>query len=132
VTSGSLYALCFVAAPFIADGMGSSSATGVLRLLTIGVVIDGISSVPIGMLNREFRQDRRAFADWLGFVLSTGLTIGLAIAGFGAWSLAIGRVAGNVVTTTSLYAMARQRPRPGWDPEVARKLIGYGLPLAGS
>jgi O-antigen/teichoic acid export membrane protein len=131
-TSGSLYALCFAVAPFIAVGMGSSSATGVLRLLAITVVIDGISSVPIGMLNREFRQDRRAFADWLGFVVSTGLTIGLAVLGFGAWSLAWGRVAGNLVTTTTLFVMSRERPRPGWDREVARQLVGYGLPLAGS
>jgi PST family polysaccharide transporter len=131
-TSGSLYALCFLAAPFIADGMGSSSATGVLRLLAVTVIIDGVSAVPIGMLNRDFRQSRRAVADWLGLALATGLTVGLALAGFGAWSLAWGRVAGCLVTTASLYVMARERPRPAWDGRVARQLVGYGLPLAGS
>jgi O-antigen/teichoic acid export membrane protein len=131
-TSASLYALCFVAAPFIADGMSTPAATGVLRLLALTAVIDGISSVPIGMLNREFRQDRRALADWFGFALSTAITVALAAAGFGAWSLAWGRVVGNVVTTVSLYVMAPERPLPGWNPAVARSLVGYGLPLAGS
>ena len=131
-TSSLLYLLCFFGAPFIASELGSGSATGVLRLLSLTVIVDGISSVPIGLLNREFRQDRRAFADWFGFVLSTGLTVGLALAGFGAWSLAWGRLAGNLVTTTSLFFLAHHKPRPGWDREVARKLLGYGLPLAGS
>jgi O-antigen/teichoic acid export membrane protein len=131
-TSGSLYALCFLAAPVIAELLGSPEATWVLRVLCLTVVIDGFSSVPIGLLNRAFRQDQRAFADWLGFGLSTGLTITLALAGFGAWSLAWGRVVGNAVTTTSLYLFARERPRPGWDREVARALVGYGLPLCGA
>ena len=131
-TSGLLYALCFVAAPFVSDLMGSPEATWVLRVLCLTVVIDGVSSVPIGLLNRTFRQDQRAFADWMGFALSTGLTIALALAGFGAWSLAWGRVAGNAVTTTSLYIFARERPRPGWDREVARTLVRYGLPLCGA
>jgi len=131
-TSASLYLLCFLAAPAIAATMGSPGATGVLRLLCLTVVIDGCSSVPIGLLNRHFRQDRRALADWLGFVLSTGLTIGLTIAGFGPWSLAWGRVIGNTMTTAALYVMARERPRPGWDREVARTLVRFGLPLCGS
>jgi O-antigen/teichoic acid export membrane protein len=132
LTSGGLYAMCFLAAPVIAGILGSPSASGVLRLLCLSVVIDGISSVPIGLLNRAFRQDKRAFADWFGFILSTGLTIGLAYAGFGAWSLAWGRLAGNAVTTTSLFIFARERPRPGWDREVAGTLVRYGLPLCGA
>ena len=131
-TSCLLYAICFAAAPGIADILGSPNAVGVLRLLSLTVVIDGISSVPIGLLNRAFRQDRRAFADWLGFALSTGLTIGLALAGFGAWSLAWGRVLGNALTTMSLFVFARERPRLGWDREVAGTLVRYGLPLCGA
>src|SRR5262249_21334582 len=105
---------------------------GVLRALCLCVLIDGVSSVPIGLLNRSFRQDQRAWADWAGFLCSTGLTIGLALGGHGAWSLAIGPVVGNVLTTTLLYVFARERPAPGWDREVAGALVRYGLPLCGS
>ena len=131
-TSFFLYGLCFVGAPIVSDALGSPSAIGVLRLLCLTVVIDGISSVPIGLLNRAFRQDGRAIADWIGFILSTGLTIGLALAGYGAWSLAWGRVVGNTATTVCLFVMARERPHPGWDREVAKVLVRYGLPLCGS
>ena len=55
-----------------------------LRLASLAVVIDGISSVPGGLLAREFRQGRRATAEWLGFAVSTGLTVFLAANGFGS------------------------------------------------
>lgn len=127
-----LYALCFAAAPFVANFLHVPEATGVLRLLSLTVVIDGAASVPVGLIGREFRQSRRAVADWAGFLVSTGLTIWLAVEGYGAWSLAWGRLAGNLVVTTLMYLLSGQRLRFGWDSEIARKLIGYGLPLAGS
>ncbi len=132
IVSGTLFGLCVIAAPFIAEAMSTPAATGVIRLLSVSVVIDGIASVPVGLLNREFQQKRRAAADWVGFITSTGLTIGLAAAGFGAWSLAWGRLVGNVVLTSTLYALADHRPRPGWSPSIARALLRYGLPLAGA
>ncbi len=127
-----IFIACFIAAPFFASELNTPEATGVLRLLALGVVIDGIASVPIGLLTRGFRQDRRAFAEWSGFTVSTALTIGLALAGFGAWSLAWGRLAGNAVNCTMLYALAPDRPRPGWDRSVARELLRFGIPLTGS
>jgi O-antigen/teichoic acid export membrane protein len=127
-----IFVACFLAAPFFASELNTPEATGVLRLLALGVVIDGIASVPIGLLTRGFRQDRRAFAEWSGFTVSTALTIGLAIAGFGAWSLAWGRLAGNAVNCTMLYILAPDRPRPGWDRAVARDLLRFGIPLTGS
>jgi O-antigen/teichoic acid export membrane protein len=131
-TSTLLYLGCFIAAPLISDFMRVPEATGVLRLLALSVIVDGISSVPVGLLGREFRQGRRAAADWAGFVVATGITIWLALAGYGAWSLAWGRIAGNVVTTTTLFVLSGQAPHFGFDRVIARKLIGYGLPLAGS
>lgn len=127
-----IFMVCFVAAPFFASALHTPEATGVLRLLALGVVIDGIASVPIGLLTRGFRQDKRAIAEWSGFVVSTSVTIGLALAGFGAWSLAWGRLAGNSVNCGVLYILAPERPRPGWNRSVARDLLRFGIPLTGS
>ena len=127
-----IFIACFIAAPFFASALHTPAATGVLRLLALGVVIDGVASVPIGLLTRGFRQDKRAIAEWSGFVVSTTVTIGLAIAGFGAWSLAWGRLAGNSVNCGALYILAPSRPRPGWDKSVARELLRFGIPLTGS
>jgi PST family polysaccharide transporter len=127
-----VFGACFVAAPLFASELNTPEATGVLRLLALAVVIDGVAAVPIGLLTRAFRQDKRALAEWSGFLVSTGLTIGLAVAGFGAWSLAWGRLGGNATNALVLYALAPSRPRPGWDRPVARDLLRFGIPLTGS
>jgi len=132
--TGSLlfYGACFAAAPWVASTLNSPEATGVLRLLALGVVIDGAGSVPLAFITRAFRQDQRMVADWSGFLVSAGVTVGLAVAGFGAWSLAWGRIAGNLVNTALLYRLSPLRPRPGWERHLARELLRFGLPLTGS
>jgi PST family polysaccharide transporter len=130
--SVALYGLAFVAAPFLARSLNSPDAAGIIRLLAFCVVINGVFAVPSALLTRTFAQDKRAVADVAGFVVSTAVTIGLAMAGAGAWSLAWGRLAGNLVNGVLHFALAPARYRPGWDGAVARRLVASGLPLAGA
>jgi O-antigen/teichoic acid export membrane protein len=130
--SALLYAACYAAAPWASAAMGSPEAAGVLRLLCAGVLIDGATAVPVALLTRNFRQDQRMLADLTSFGIGTAVSLGLAVAGFGAWSLAWGRLAGNGSSALLLFAMAPRRWRPGFDRAEARKLLAFGLPLAGS
>ena len=104
-----------------------------MRVLCFGVVLDGITTVPAGILNRLFLQRRRFACDVLTFVVGTGLTIMLAAAGAGAASfLAIGRLTGNVVMLLAITVVTPIRVWPGWDRRQAAALLRFGLPLAGS
>lgn len=127
-----LTALCVVAAPFVASTLGAPEATGVLRALSLAIAIAGLSAVPGALLQREFMQERKLVVDTANFAVSTTLAIVLALAGFGAWSLAWSRVAGNGVAAVLLYVLAPQRYRPGFDRRCARELLAFGLPLAGA
>ncbi|MEW2358229.1 lipopolysaccharide biosynthesis protein [Spirillospora sp. NPDC029432] len=132
VSSCLVYAGCFLGAPAFAAAMGAPGATGVIRLLTLNVVINGLVAVPAALLQRGFRQDRRALADqvnnWGGALVS----IGLAVTGMGALSLAVGRLAGAGASAVLLAWAAPGPPRFGFDPAAARALLRFGLPLAGS
>lgn len=127
-----LYLLCFAGAPALADAMGAPQATGVLRLLTLGVLLDGVSSVPNALITRALLQKRRAVADVGALVVSTTVTLVLASRGLGAWSLAWGALAGNATATSLVMLLAPARPRPGFDRDDARTLLRFGLPLAGA
>lgn len=132
LSSALLYGLLYAVAPEAARLLGSTDATPVLRVLGIAVLIDGISCVPAGLLSREFAQHKRMLIDSANFLVSSGLTIGLAVAGMGAMSFAWGSVTGNLVGLIGCGICAPGMLRPGWDREQARKLIRYGLPLAGA
>lgn len=132
VSSLTLYALCFALAPAVASSLNAPEATGVLRLLCLSVLLDAVSAVPSGFLTREFRQRQRLVADLLGLTVSTSLSIGLAVAGFGAWSLAWGALAGSLVVAVAVLRCSPYRLRFGFDQREVRPLLAFGAPLAGS
>ena len=130
--SAAMYAVCFFGAPAYASAMGAPAAVGVIRVLALSVVLDGLVCTPVGLLNRSFRQDRRMIADqvngWLGALVS----IGLAWARLGAMSLAVGRITGAVAAAVLYIAFSPEPLRFGFDRASARALLRYGTPLAGS
>ncbi|MEU4731974.1 oligosaccharide flippase family protein [Streptomyces sp. NPDC023588] len=132
VSSLLLYAALFATAPAVAGVLGSPEASGVLRVMCLCVVLDGLSQVPAGFLTREFAQGRRMAVDALNFTLSTGVTLLLAVDGWGAMSFAWGSVAGNVAALIGCSLASPGTLRFGWDRQQARALLRFGLPLAGA
>ncbi len=132
ISSGVLYAICWFGAPEFAQQLGSPGAAGVVRLLCCSVLIDGATAAAAQFVNREFRQGARLVVDFSNLALSTGVTVGLALAGFGPWSLAIGRLVGNGLSALLLFRLVSLWPRLGFDRRHAGELIRMGLPLAGA
>ncbi|GAA3793156.1 lipopolysaccharide biosynthesis protein [Sphaerisporangium flaviroseum] len=122
----------YLAAPAFAEAMGNPGATGPVRVLALSVVTNGLVSTSAALMQREFMQGRKMIADqvdnWLGALIS----LALALLGWGAMSLAIGRVCGSLAGGVLLISFAPQRLRFGFDRAVARRLVRFGLPLAGA
>lgn len=127
-----IYLGCFLGAPVFASAMGAPQATGVIRLLTLNVVLDGVTAVPHALIQRTFRQDRKMVADQVNNWGGTIVSIALAVAGMGAMSLAIGRLAGATAAGVLFVAYSPEPLRFGFDAAIARALLRFGLPLAGS
>ena len=127
-----IYVVLYVTAPSIARLLGSPDATRMLRVLCICVIIDGLASVPLALLTREFAQGRRMVVDLTNFVISTAITIWLAFSGFGAMSFAWASLAGSGVAMIVATVLAPYFVLPGWNRAQARQLLQFGLPLAGA
>jgi O-antigen/teichoic acid export membrane protein len=127
-----IYAACFVGAPIYASAMGAPASTDVIRVLSIIVLTDGLTNTPVALLQRTFRQGRRTIADQINCWVGTAITVVLAWSGYGAMSLAVGRLAGCFAGTILLLAFAPEGLRLGFNPAKARALLRFGFPLAGS
>ena len=132
LVSAVIYVGCFFAAPVYASAMGAPSATSVVRVLAVLVLIDGFTNTPIALLQRSFRQGQRTIADQVNTWLGTGTTLALALAGAGAMSLAIGRLVGCLAGAILMAIFAPESLRLGFNPAKARALLRFGLPLAGA
>jgi PST family polysaccharide transporter len=132
LTSLIFYGAFFVIAPYCCRLVGAPDATGVTRLLALAIIVDGIFAVPAAMLTRYFRQYRRTIADLVNAVVATVVSIVLALHGYGVWSLAWGRLLGNLVGSILCACFSERRYRPGFKLEAAKKLLQSGIPLLGT
>lgn len=114
----------------IASALGSHQATPVVQVMALTLVIAGLSVVPYSWIQREFKQTAQLVFDGLSLVMSTILTVVLIKLDFGAMALAISRVAAQMLVCVLQYSYTKMRLRFGYNREVARALLRFGLPLA--
>ncbi|MCY1138190.1 lipopolysaccharide biosynthesis protein [Actinoplanes sp. Pm04-4] len=127
-----IYLGCYLGAPAFANAMGDPEAVPVVRLLTLAVVVSGLVATPVAMLQREFKQGRKMIADQVSTWAGALTSIGCALAGQGAMSLAIGHITGAVIGAMLFIAFEPRAVRLGFDRAKAAALLKFGLPLAGS
>jgi len=125
-----LWIVMFFCAPLAAQALNAPEATGILRVLTLSVLIDALTAVPAALMTREFMQRERLIVDTAGFVVGAAAAIGLAIAGYGAWALVWSALLGNVVNALFILRYAPVNHPFGFKRAVARELLAFGLPLA--
>ncbi|GLW08800.1 hypothetical protein Misp01_39300 [Microtetraspora sp. NBRC 13810] len=130
--SVAVYGIFWFAAPGFAALAGGEDATPVVRLLTVVILIDGLTAVRSAALMREFRHDLLTMANMAGFCVNAGVAITLAANGAGPYSFAWGQLAAAAVTGVLVLAGARVPVRVGLDRAVAGRLLRFGVPLAAS
>jgi PST family polysaccharide transporter len=131
-TSVLVYAGCYFSAPAFSWAMGAPAATDVIRVLALNVIVDGFTATPAALMQRQFRQDRKMIADQVNNWLGAAVSIMFALLGFGAMSLALGRIAGGAASVVLFFMFSPVRVRYGFDKTKARALLKFGLPLAGA
>ena len=131
-TSLLLYVGLYLGAPAFSTAMGAPTATSVVRVMALIVVTNGIVSTPAALMERYFLQARKTIADQVHGWLSAAVSVVLAWTGFGAMSLAVGQLTGAVAGGILIVIFAPLQLRFGFNSAKARRLLKFGLPLAGS
>ncbi|QIX28839.1 oligosaccharide flippase family protein [Nocardioides sp. JQ2195] len=120
------------AAPYFASAMGSPEAAPLVQLMSLCVLVNGVVATPAALMQRLFRQDQRMVADQVNVWLGAFVSLGMVAVGFGAISLVVGRLAGAGVSGLLFLRFSPLPFRFGFDRRFARRLLVFGLPLAGA
>ena len=120
---------CLLSAPLVARLFDEPRLTGVVQVLALALFLRTLSAVHRAMLEKELDFARRAVPEVLGAVTKASLSVGLALAGAGVYSLAWGQVGGVAVTTVLYWVLARWRFRPALDLSTVKELLRFGLPV---
>lgn len=116
-------------APLAAAILHQPGLTPMIQVLAVALAISALSVFPDARLRRALDFRRRLWPQFLGAATKAALTIALAAAGHGVWSLVYGQLVGTVVTTVLFWWVARAPLKFGFDWHEARDLVRFGTSL---
>jgi O-antigen/teichoic acid export membrane protein len=129
-----LSAIISMLVPLLGPLLGIAGNTNALRLLLVVVILTGVGAVPLGLLQRSLRFRVIAAVDILAYLVgAVGLSILLALLGFGAYSLVWGQIVTVTVQSVGYLILCKAHPRLGSPKKVAahsRELMRFGLPYS--
>lgn len=123
-----LAAMMVFAAPLVAQFFRMDQLTPVVRALAILFIISGVATVPESLLQRNLRFRLIANRDVLVYAVSwLGVGVGLAVLGWGAWSLVAAQLTQVTLRTAILLRAVPPflQGRPTWRSFI--ELMEYGV-----
>jgi len=115
----------FLIAPFVAAFFDDPRVTDILRALSVIFVIWGIGNIHAARLKKELRFRQTLLPEFGKSAAKAIVSIGMALLGYGVWSLVWGQIAANVVASSLYWLIYRWRPRLNLDLDTSRELLGY-------
>ena len=120
----------FLLTPVLNRVVGLPADNDLLHLLSVSLLLRGLSAVPAALLQRALRFRAIMVVDLLAAGPGAiGVSLVLAVLGFGAYALVWGSIASSLVTAVGYAVLARPRVRtihPVRTWRSVRPLLGFG------
>lgn len=122
-----LYVVFFAAAPIAADFFDEPRLTNVLRVMSLVLVLRGLTIMPLALLEREMRFGPVTAIELGAGVAQATTAIALAFADAGLWSLVVGQLAFAGAKALLAWSLSPVWPSPfEARRETLRELMRYG------
>lgn len=108
----------------IADLVGAPGSAPLIAIVAVGLPFTAVGGVQMALMHRALDFRRRMIPDAGSALVGAVVTVGLAVAGAGSYSLAIGMLVTAILQPLFGFAVG-SRVRLRWDPAVAGEAIGW-------
>ena len=115
-----------IAAPLAASFFRIDALTVAMPILSLQVLLAGLSAVPVALLRRDLRFGRVAMVEGSATVLHAAVGIGMALAGYGFWSLVWAPVVTGVWTAVGALLASGYRPRLSLPSRRVEGMLRFG------
>lgn len=124
---GSILAgVLYLGAPWIALFYDEPALTPLARAMSLIVVINSFALIHNTVLTKELSFKAMTAVSLVASGLSGGIGIGLAVAGFGVWSLAFQQISFALFRTVLLWFVNAWRPAAVFSFASLRRMFGFG------
>lgn len=130
-------AVCALTAPalarLLATGAEAEALEALLRALSAALFLTGLGLFADAALARALHFKERVLPELVATAARAVVSIGLAVAGYGAWSLIWGQLVGAGVLSAGYWWAYRRMDRVPHDPfdrQIAAGMVRFGLALS--
>ncbi|HEX2059421.1 MAG TPA: lipopolysaccharide biosynthesis protein [Thermoanaerobaculia bacterium] len=127
IASGLFWCLSTIAlAPFIADFFNAPEGTRIVQALSLGFVLKYLGNTHDALAQKDLRFRAHVIPDLSMATVNAGLALAMASAGWGAWSLVWGRLAGSACRTILMWLAVPWRPTLRVPRDLFGPMLRYG------
>lgn len=124
-----LYIALFFGAPSIARFYKEPLITPALRVVSVILFSGAFNSVQSAIITRKLEFRKLCMATLGATLVSGGVGIYMAYAGYGVWALVVQQMLGSFATVALLWSLDRWKPVLVFSMERIRLLFGFGWKL---
>lgn len=124
-----IYLAFFTIAPWFAAWFGDPLYQDLLRISAISFLMRPFLNLHNIWLQREMRFKETSLVGLASAFLSGAISISMALASFGVWSLVWGGLLGSLIGYLLIFRLTPMRARFRFDPLVARKHSEFGIKI---
>lgn len=121
-----IYTVLWIIAPLIAEFYQSPNLSGYIRVFSIKILVSSYNSVQHAYVSRHMIFKKFFVSTLLGTIVSAFVGIGMAKAGFGAWSIIGQYLTNTCIDTLVLAFILPWHPQLLFNKDSAKSLISYG------
>lgn len=134
ITVGGFITFIVIAfAKYIALIFSQSDVKNILQISAITIFITSLSIVPSTLLEKNLAFNKKAIPEISSLVTYSIVSISLAMAEFGIWSIVLGKIIQVIISNILVWRIATQhlkfRLSFGFDITIAKKCWDYGQPV---
>ncbi|MCB2195269.1 MAG: lipopolysaccharide biosynthesis protein [Bacteroidetes bacterium] len=123
------YLVLFFASPLIAKFYNQTLLISLIRTMGGVIIINALSVVQRAKLTINFDFKTQTKASLISVLISGGLSIYLAILGWGVWSLIVLSLLKSIINTFILWIISGWIPRNGFSYSRFKELFSFGYKI---
>lgn len=127
-----LFLVAAAMAPVTAHFYGNPTIVPIVLLMASTLVVNSLRSVPLTLARKNLDYAKLVIPDVVSVAVASAVSILMALAGFGVWSLVVKTVLHSALALVLLQFVLPYRPRFAFDRAAARELLQYGRFIVGA
>lgn len=124
-----IYFLLFFAAPLISKFFEEPQLTYLIRVISLGLIIGSFGTIQTTLLTKHIDFKLQTQLSVVSTLISGSISITMAVAGYGVWSLVFSGLISSFSSTLLLWYFSKWRPRFVFSIIAIKELFSFGSKL---